>query len=215
MTCRTSSASARTMTRSTTNCKTFCRSSTDAPSSRLGSRPQNAVRSWYTRPAASPSARGRPAVGFGRPRAYSDGTENSPRVQYRMADRPGTPSPPAAPLPAEQILESITDGFLAVGLDWRITYVSTAAARLYPEDRRWYVGKVFWDVFPAVDDTVFGPAYRRAMRDRGPVRVEGHYGAFDRWFDVNIYPTPPRTGGWPSTSGTSPTGRGPTTSWSG
>src|SRR5688572_26114387 len=107
-----------------------------------------------------------------------------------MADRPDTPGHPAAPLPAEQILESITDGFLAVGPDWRITYVNTAAARLYPEDRRWYVGKVFWDVFPAVDDTVFGPAYRRAMRDRVPVQVEGHYGAFDRWFDVNIYPTP-------------------------
>jgi hypothetical protein len=59
MTCRTSSVSAPTMTRSMTNCKTLCRSSTDAPSSRLRSRAQNAVRSWYTRPAASRSARSR------------------------------------------------------------------------------------------------------------------------------------------------------------
>lgn len=91
---------------------------------------------------------------------------------------------------ARAIVESITDGFLALDADWAITYLNRRGAEILAPllgdtDVR---GQDFWRTFPEVADTAFGEAFRRAARTGQPQNVEGHYAPLDSWFDVRCYP---------------------------
>ena len=86
------------------------------------------------------------------------------------------------------IIESITDAFLALDRDWRITYVNAAAERLNDISRESLLGRDHWEVFPAVRETLVEWELRRAMTDRVVVRFENFYPPYDRWFEVDAYP---------------------------
>jgi PAS domain S-box-containing protein len=88
------------------------------------------------------------------------------------------------------ILESISDGFNAFDREWRYTYVNAAAARLTGKRPEELLGRVFWEMWPDVDGSVFGIAYRRAMEERVPQVVEGFYATLNAWFEVHCYPSP-------------------------
>ena len=47
------------------------------------------------------------------------------------------------------VVEGITDGFLALDRDWRVTYVNAEAERLNRMSREEMMGRSFWDIFPA------------------------------------------------------------------
>ena len=88
----------------------------------------------------------------------------------------------------EDVLESITEGFIAVDADWHFTYVNRAAEAIYGRSRGQLLGRDLWEVFPEVASSVFQEPFRRAMRDRTRVTAEGPYNALSGWFEVNIYP---------------------------
>ncbi|TFZ07883.1 ATP-binding protein [Ramlibacter humi] len=88
----------------------------------------------------------------------------------------------------ERVLESITEGFVAVDADWRFTYVNRAAEGLYGRPRENMLGRSLWDVFPEVASSAFEEPFRRAMRERVALTVEGPYNPLAAWFEVNIYP---------------------------
>ncbi len=54
---------------------------------------------------------------------------------------------------AESILESITDGFLALDRDWRITYLNAEAERINGRPRGELLGRDHWELFPATVGT--------------------------------------------------------------
>jgi signal transduction histidine kinase len=85
------------------------------------------------------------------------------------------------------VLESTTDGVLALDRDWRITYLNRRAAARVAGGRD-LVGQTFWASFPDSVGTPFDHEYRRAMRDRVPVEFEAFYGPLAGWFDVHAYP---------------------------
>jgi PAS domain S-box-containing protein len=90
------------------------------------------------------------------------------------------------------ILESITDGFLVLDYEWRFAYLNPRAGeilqplRASSED---FIGKNFWDEFPALEDSEFGRHYRRAMEERVPVEFEAFYLPLKSWFEVRGYPS--------------------------
>jgi PAS domain S-box-containing protein len=86
------------------------------------------------------------------------------------------------------VLESITDAFLSIGPDWRVTYVNPAGERTLGIARDDLLGRGFWDIFPEGIGTAVEPAYRRAMEERVTVRLEYYYEPWDRWFDVSAFP---------------------------
>ena len=88
----------------------------------------------------------------------------------------------------ENVLESITEGFIAVDADWRFTYVNRAAETIYGRSRTQLLGRDLWEMFPEVASSMFQEPFRRAMRERTPVTAEGPYNALSGWFEVNIYP---------------------------
>jgi PAS domain S-box-containing protein len=94
----------------------------------------------------------------------------------------------AAHAQVNSILESITEGFVAVDSDWQFTYISAKAEQIYRMRREELLGKNLWEVFPEALGTVFEQEYRRSMSERVPLQVEGSFDRLGGWFEVNIYP---------------------------
>jgi len=87
------------------------------------------------------------------------------------------------------ILESISEGFLLVNRNWRIGYANEQWAALGGLQLSDAVGKVLWDLFPGLDESLFGRSYRKAMESHEALRVEEFYEPLNRWFHTNIYPS--------------------------
>ena len=90
---------------------------------------------------------------------------------------------------ASTILESITDGFLALDRDWRFTYVNAEAERLTGLSRRDVIGRDFWGTFPGAAESDLGARYRAAVADQVTVEFDNFYGPRGRWFEIRAYPS--------------------------
>ena len=88
------------------------------------------------------------------------------------------------------LLDSITDGFLALDLHWCFVYVNSVAAKYLGRHREELIGRNVWDEFPMTIGTVFHREYHRAVRERRSVAFEAVSAFSGRWIDVHAYPTP-------------------------
>ncbi len=86
------------------------------------------------------------------------------------------------------ILESMTDGFMALDPDWRIRYVNAAAEITNNMKRETLLGRSLWEAFPGISGTEFERILRRAMTERVPIAAEAYYPPYDRWFAMNVHP---------------------------
>jgi PAS domain S-box-containing protein len=87
------------------------------------------------------------------------------------------------------ILESITDAFVAVDRQWRFTYLNERALTTLQRTREELLGKNMWEAFP---EAVGLPAYReyhRAMRSGTPVHFEEFNPWQGIWVEINAYPS--------------------------
>lgn len=96
--------------------------------------------------------------------------------------------PAAFPSETETILESITDAFLSVDAEWRISYINSHVERLHNLRREDVLGRVMWHVFPKVIGTAFEACQREVMEKREPRVIEAFYAPLDDWFEVNVDP---------------------------
>jgi PAS domain S-box-containing protein len=104
--------------------------------------------------------------------------ENQLRVEARQAqDR------------AAAILESITDGFIALDSKWLFTHVNAEAERINGLRREDMIGKNHWDMFPATRGTLLEFEFRRALAEQVAVQFENYYKPWDLWFHVKAYPS--------------------------
>lgn len=88
-----------------------------------------------------------------------------------------------------QILESITDGFVAVDREWRFTYINAEGARNLGCTREALLGKSAWAEFPELEQTNFGRLCKQAVAEGIAVEDEGYYTPFNAWFSVRGYPS--------------------------
>ncbi|MEN3278283.1 MAG: hypothetical protein V7631_4073, partial [Massilia sp.] len=88
------------------------------------------------------------------------------------------------------ILESMSEGFLAIGADWIITYANSAAEQVTRLRREELVGAQFWDLVPEVHGSARELGYRRTAAERVRSRIEAFLDAHGRWFEINSFPTP-------------------------
>jgi diguanylate cyclase (GGDEF)-like protein/PAS domain S-box-containing protein len=89
-----------------------------------------------------------------------------------------------------EILERITDAFVALDRNWRYIYVNERAAQIFGRDRRSLIGKHIWTEFPEGVGQPFHIAYEKAMATQQPVQIEEYYPPYGRWFENRIYPSP-------------------------
>lgn len=86
------------------------------------------------------------------------------------------------------ILESITDAFLALNNEWRFTYLNQQTEPLLQRKREELLGKCVWDEFPDAVDSLFYVEYHRAVQERVSVEFEAFYPPLNSWFSVHAYP---------------------------
>ena len=91
------------------------------------------------------------------------------------------------------ILETITDGFVALDNDWRFIFINHRGEEIFRplhKSRSMLLGQSHWDAFPDTVGTPLEDHYRRAVRDRVTVHFENFYAPLNAWFEVRAYPSP-------------------------
>jgi PAS domain S-box-containing protein len=86
------------------------------------------------------------------------------------------------------ILESMSEGFVAVDGDWRITYANGAFESVTLRRREDLVGNGFWDLFAALRGGPHEASLREAAAHRAATRIEAYDSQQSRWFEVNAFP---------------------------
>ncbi|MGB3187954.1 MAG: PAS domain S-box protein [Limnoraphis sp.] len=103
------------------------------------------------------------------------------------------PSPAQAPINPEtpsNILERITDAFVALDRNFCYTYVNQEAARLFGYSREELLGKQLWkDVFVAEAEYPEAEQLRQAMKEQTPLHLEAFSPSLNRYLEINAYPS--------------------------
>lgn len=86
-------------------------------------------------------------------------------------------------------LESISDAFLTLDSEWKVTFMNSEAERLLQKTRDELLGKSVWADFP---EAVGGPsynAYQRVLDTNKAERFEEYLGAIDKWLEISAHPS--------------------------
>ncbi|MBI5352417.1 MAG: PAS domain S-box protein [Chloroflexi bacterium] len=89
----------------------------------------------------------------------------------------------------ENILERVSDGFVAFDADMNYTYVNTRGGEMLGRKPADLIGKNYWTEYPEAKGSTFANAYLRALKEQAPLEIEDYYEPFDRWFENRIYPS--------------------------
>ena len=86
------------------------------------------------------------------------------------------------------MLDSISDGFIAFDRDWRFTFINRAAASILTSPAEKLIGRQLWEAFPEFGATGFGQACRRAAAEGVSIEHEDYYPPRAKWFAIRAYP---------------------------
>ena len=89
---------------------------------------------------------------------------------------------------AVDILESITDAFISLDREWRITYANQAALRINNLQRSEIVGKTHWEIWPWSVGTIIEQTYRLVVADQVAAHFEVLYEPLMMWLEIHAYP---------------------------
>lgn len=87
------------------------------------------------------------------------------------------------------ILDRISDGFIALDKDWKYVYINHKASELIGREAGELVGRNMWDIYPEAVGNEFYKAYHLAMQTQQYHFIESYYNDFDKWFENHIYPS--------------------------
>jgi len=85
-------------------------------------------------------------------------------------------------------LESISDMYIGVDADWRMTYINGKAETRLGVAREDAVGQDIWVRFPSLVGSDFEAVYRQVARTGCPATLEARYHAADLWCEARVYP---------------------------
>jgi PAS domain S-box-containing protein len=87
------------------------------------------------------------------------------------------------------LLESISDSFIALDKDWRFTYVNRRALEYMNKSKKDVLGKVIWDVLPAIVGTPLETFYKNAMACLEPCTFKNtSVVSVGEQFELHVYP---------------------------
>ncbi|MEO6036228.1 MAG: PAS domain S-box protein [Verrucomicrobiota bacterium] len=87
-------------------------------------------------------------------------------------------------------LESITDAFFTLDLNWCFSYINPHADHLLRRSRDELLGKNIWHEFPEAKNGIFFREYHRAMANNCTVEIEEFYEPLAIWLQAKAYPSP-------------------------
>ncbi|SFU31178.1 putative bifunctional diguanylate cyclase/phosphodiesterase [Pseudoduganella namucuonensis] len=86
-------------------------------------------------------------------------------------------------------LESITDAFLMLDRDWKLTFINREAERLLQCARAEVMGVNIWETFPEAVGGPYYRAYHQAVDTNTSVSFEEYYPPLNLWTEVRAYPS--------------------------
>jgi PAS domain S-box-containing protein len=90
----------------------------------------------------------------------------------------------------ENILQSITDGFIALDKNFCYTFANNKIGEMLARSPGSLIGKKVWDVFPdAVNSATYNAMYK-AVKEQHYVCNEDYYPPLNLWQENHIYPHP-------------------------
>lgn len=89
-----------------------------------------------------------------------------------------------------QLLESISDGFMALDTAWNIVYINSQSQRFFGHSAGYLRGKNIWEVFPNAVNGPFHRAYKQAMETQQHVQFIDFSPYSNLWLQTNVYPSP-------------------------
>lgn len=90
------------------------------------------------------------------------------------------------------ILEKMTDAFIAVDEEWRITYQNRIAEQITQKSRAEIIGNIIWEEWSVVVGTQIEEQFRQAMSEQVPVHFEYYYADppdYEIWLEIRAYPS--------------------------
>src|SRR5271167_322700 len=106
-------------------------------------------------------------------------------------DRVAAPRPVAdsAALSVDQIMDGLGEGFFVLDSNWRFVAFNRAAEEMFELRREEVVGKLLWEVSPAILGTEFDRRYRLVMSKREEQAFESYsIKRPDRYHEVRAFP---------------------------
>ena len=95
----------------------------------------------------------------------------------------------AAAQRVQAVLESISDGFLALDENLVVTYFNRAAEQLLGRRAEEVVGRhLFEEAFPEAKGSIFEEKYIWALRAKEAFTFEAYFEPHENWFDVRVFP---------------------------
>jgi PAS domain S-box-containing protein len=90
----------------------------------------------------------------------------------------------------QQILDSITDGFISFSDDMVVRYFNTAAERILAKKRTEVIGHNLFTVFPDIQGSIIEKKYTEAITTQSAISFQAEIatGPYQNWYDVRIYP---------------------------
>lgn len=87
------------------------------------------------------------------------------------------------------LLESITDAFISLDQEWRLTYLNQQAAQLLGRSPDAVLHQNLWDLFPDLVDTALHHECQTASAQQSPAMFEEFYPFLKSWFEVRVSPS--------------------------
>ncbi|MBD0393948.1 MAG: PAS domain S-box protein, partial [Microcoleus sp. C1-bin4] len=87
------------------------------------------------------------------------------------------------------ILESITDAFIAMDLKGNYTYVNQKAQELLGKSKAELIGKNVWEIFPWAVDLPFAKMAAKALAEKVTIEYEEFVPLWNKWLKVRFYPS--------------------------
>ena len=87
------------------------------------------------------------------------------------------------------ILDSVTDGFLALDRNYTVTYWNKEAERIVGKTREEAMGRNLWDLYPKAIALKFYSEYERALRENISVRFQEYLEEISGWLELTVYPS--------------------------
>ena len=87
------------------------------------------------------------------------------------------------------ILERITDGFVALDASFLVTYWNKQAEVILGLSREDALHKNIWELYPEAVGTDFYFYYNKAFNQQIPVKFIAFFNPHSAWYEVNVYPS--------------------------
>ena len=88
----------------------------------------------------------------------------------------------------DAFVAGISDGFVSLDNEWRVTHINAAAERLWGHKASQLIGKKTFDVLKIDPDNIFNTQYLASKRSGEPTAFSAYSGNFGAWLEVRGYP---------------------------